>query len=874
MASLVTLDAARDPARFGQKAAGLASLFDVTEVLVPQGFAIDVSAFAQHVASVLPAGQWPERIASGDPSARRGDRLEAIRARLDEAPLDARFEYELVEAWRDLGECAVAVRSSALHEDCAGGSAAGLQETVLGVRDPDSLCRAVRRCWSSLYTERAMTYLSRTQLGTVPVVGVAVVVQRMVDAERAGVLFTSDPLRDDPGVAVIEASRGLGTSVVDGAVSPEVLRVDRSTGEVVTRQRGQAPVEHRLGLDGSVERREVAASAEAVLSDDDVAKLLRAARAVERAAGGPRDIEWCFSKDALWIVQSRPIVRRQAPRVGRGLSGDRAHWVWSNVNVGEALPGVATPLTWSVAAKFSDHGFRSAFQSLGCAVPEGAELVGSFHGRIYLNLTHFMQIARQVPAFNARMLLEFGGGGGAEEIERQVAPGRWAPFLRRAPRVAAGLLVENLTLDGRLREFERAFLDARHRFECIELAGRSNDALATLLDETHALLDRTGQSMLSCASGYLASVVAMRALLRRWVGDEAERFEAELLAGFSDLESAAPGVALFHIAEIARGEAAARALITERDPWSLRVESLPPGATQRAMRSFLRAYGFRCPREAELSTPRWNEDPSTLFAAVRAHLLRDARVGIDGVERQSRVRAEAELALAARLSGAGQSLARHALARTQRFARLRERMRARVTEALWFMRVVILEASRRIATRFPASGDDGAFFLAYDELMGWLQGQLGDPSVLIRVRRAQHERDGARPDPPSTFVGSPPELGAAHAPTGDRWTGVAASPGVVTGVVRVLRSPRDGADLCAGEVLVTSVADVGWTPLFLVASAVVTELGGALSHAALVAREYGVPFVANIPGATRALETGELVRVDGTAGVVERVRAG
>lgn len=871
MASVVSLDSARDARRFGHKAAGLAALAAIPGVRVPDGFAIDVAVFTQHVTTALPAGQWPARIAEGDASARRADRLEAIRARILAAPLDPGFDAALLGAWRAMGSPRVAVRSSALHEDGASSSAAGLQETVLGVASEDALRDAVRRCWASLYTERAMTYLARTAAARREGLGVALVVQRMVDASRAGVLFTEDPIRGEPNTAVIEAAWGLGCTVVDGEVSPEVLRVDRARGEVRSRQPAVAPVQVRLGAEGGVVRVAREPDDRSVLGEPEVTALLTAARAVERSAGAPRDIEWAFEGDTLWLLQARPIVNRRAGKVGRGLSEDRTQWVWSNVNVGEALPGVATPLTWSVAAAFSDHGFRSAFGTLGCEVPPGAELVGSFHGRIYLNLTHFMQIARQVPLLNARMLLEFGGGGGAEEIEQQVAPGGWAPFLARAPRIAAKLLGENVGLDARLAAFERDFAQRRERIEALPLRSISNDTLAAALDEVHALLDRTGRVMLTCASGYLGSVVGMRALLKLAVPADAERYERELLAGFSDLESAAPGVSLFHIAEIARNDAAARALIEARDPGALQVDELPEGPTRRAMRSFLRAYGFRCPREAELATPRWREDPSTLFAAIRAHLIRHDHKAIDGIERQARTRAEAERALELRLPGVARAFARHLLGRTLRFARLRERMRARVTEVLWFVRVLALEASSRMRARFPACGDDAAFFLHLDELLGWLRGQLGDPSPLVSARRAQVERDLARPDPPSMFVGSPPDLSASHVPTGDRWSGVAASPGVVTGVARVLRAPRDGADLRPGEVLVTSVADVGWTPLFLVASGVVTELGGALSHAALVAREYGVPFVANVGGATRAIRTGDLVRVDGAKGTVERL---
>jgi phosphohistidine swiveling domain-containing protein len=171
----------------------------------------------------------------------------------------------------------------------------------------------------------------------------------------------------------------------------------------------------------------------------------------------------------------------------------------------------------------------------------------------------------------------------------------------------------------------------------------------------------------------------------------------------------------------------------------------------------------------------------------------------------------------------------------------------------------------------PGIGDDAAFYLSAEELEGWLGGEHAELRGLVATRRAQVLRDAARPDPPTMFVGSPPSTPPPTLATGDRWQGVAAAGGVVTGVVRVLRTPEEGAELRPGEVLVTSVADVGWTPLFLVAAAVVTELGGALSHAALVAREYGVPTVANIPGITRALRTGDRVRVDGDRGIVERL---
>ncbi len=842
---LTPLSAARDAARFGRKAAELAKLSGSPGIRVPDGFVLDACAFDAVLDAAVPAAQHPASLVRGAARDRGASRLAAIQARVRDAAMPDGLCAEIAAALAEAGGGRFAVRSSGLHEDAAMASAAGLQETSLGVTGDEAVIDAVRACWASLYAERALAYLARQ--GAPERLGMAVIVQRMVDARCAGVAFTADPITGDRGVVVIEATTGLGVGVVDGTRTPEVVRFDRVWSRVS---------EHRASGEGGA----------MVLDDALVASVVDAAVRIEEASDAPRDVEWAWDGAVLWVLQSRPVVGLP-DRAGTVRSlDDRAGWIWSNVNVGEALPGVATPLTWSIASAFSDRGFRRAFAGLGCVLDDGLELVGNFHGRIYLNLTNFVRVARQVPLLSPRMLIELGGGGGLEEVERQVPPGAWWPFVRRLPRTALSMVADNASLPERLRRFEADFVVERERFATLPLRTTSRVAVRALLRETRTLLDRTGELMLACASGYLASVVAMRELLRWSVPAEADRLERELLAGIADLDSAAPGISLAHIAEVARLEPAARALILGREPRSLRVDELPDGPTRRAFAAFLRAYGYRCPREAELSTPRWREDPGTLFAALRAYLVHtDDRI-LARVEKQLRVRASAEEELADRLPPIGRSGARHLLARTQRFARLRERMRARVTEVLGFFRVLAVASSERLG-----GAGDAAFLLTVDELDAWLGGELPDPDGLLALRRAEYARDCARPDPPATFVGSPPPFVPREELSGDRFVGVGASPGVVTGVVRVLREPGDGAALCPGEVLVTAVADVGWTPLFLVAAAVVTELGGALSHAALVAREYGVPTVVNVRGATRALRTGDRVRVDGGRGVVERL---
>ena len=315
------------------------------------------------------------------------------------------------------------------------------------------------------------------------------------------------------------------------------------------------------------------------------------------------------------------------------------------------------------------------------------------------------------------------------------------------------------------------------------------------------------------------------------------------------------------------------------------MDALPEGPAKRALASFLDLYGDRAVREAEISTPRWKEDPRPVLAMIRVALRGDAR-DVEPQLARAKAAADAEMQrLFKRLNFAEQTAVRHLVARAQKAARLRERMRTWVTRVLGMIRDVALDADRRLLRLVPELAQDWAalkhgksslatihtvFFLTVDEVVQALRASRTDLAPLVRARRAELARDQARPDPPRTFIGAPPPV---HLPPsgGAVLRGTAASSGVVEGNARVLLSASQMSELLPGEILVVHTTDVGWTPLFCIAAGVVTELGGPLSHAAVVARELAVPSVVNVDGITRALKTGDRVRVDGDAGVVEKL---
>src|SRR5207248_2197299 len=248
----------------------------------------------------------------------------------------------------------------------------------------------------------------------------------------------------------------------------------------------------------------------------------------------------------LWLLQARPVIGEGFPE------GGDEETVWSRANVGEALPGAATPLTWSVARSFSEKGFRKAFASLGCTVPRGAPLVANVYGRFYLNLTRFMRVAAQVPGLDPKTLIDLGGGAEMEILERQVAGVSKRGFYARLPLTATRLLAEQIRLGGEVDRFDVLARRAQKSIGEIDFTILPDDALANALGDARKLLDQCGEVMLSCASSSLASHVALKTVLAGSMPVGAERVAQALSAGIGDLESAQPGVALFRVAAIAR----------------------------------------------------------------------------------------------------------------------------------------------------------------------------------------------------------------------------------------------------------------------------------------------------------------------------------
>ncbi|MCA9562473.1 MAG: hypothetical protein KC561_03245, partial [Myxococcales bacterium] len=711
----LTIDSEFAPkTHIGGKAVGLRTLIEAG-FRVPEGYVVTTQAYRRSLQNGLLGLKTPEKISHA----------------VEHIVIPVEVKRAIVDTHEAFfNGSPVAVRSSATGEDGERRSFAGQLESVLEVSGHDAVLDAIRRVWASFFRRSNLLYRGQASLDDVPD-DVAVVVQRMLKPRAAGVLFTADPVSDTPDTLVISATAGLGERVVDGH-SSETVYARLSTGEIV--------------------RHVPSNSGQCALQTEDIVALIGAARRVQDAFGCPQDVEWAFDEDGLALLQSRPITTV-------GPSRAPTPNVWSNVNVGEALPGVATPMTWSIIRSFSRRGFEQAFGALGLNVPENYELVGSFRGRVYLNLTQFASVISQVPFMSIDNVLAVGGTAESEEVEKWGYERRSKlGFLARLPVSGLRMAASQLAGPLRARTWERRFKGKVRQFERTDLSSLDRWQLRDALRELDQAFDKTGTTMLAIGSNFLSSYIVTQQLLRRWGGDEAAKKEHHLFSGLQGLVSAEPGLELLDIARSIREkpelERAFAKLTSEQLVPTLR-QSVAGREVLERLDRFMDAYGHRAPREAELATPRWRETPEFLYEVIRAHLEAPYLPPRTNLEREG-VRHRTEVTQIVRQHfrpGLG-VLFRWVLGHTQENARLREALRSGVTHTLSLYRWFFLEVGERLTREKVVAEPEDVFFLTQPEVEAYLEGRadLQDFGRIVASRRAEYVAFSESPNPPDTFV--------------------------------------------------------------------------------------------------------------------------
>jgi len=716
-----------------------------------------------------------------------------------EAGREAEAKAAVAAAYAALGGGAVAVRSSATAEDLAGASFAGQQDTFLGVEGEAGVLAAVAACRRSLTSERARAYRAAQGIPEAAV-AMAVVVQRMVPAEAAGVLFTADPLAAGGGATPIrvEAVHGLGEALVSGAVTPDWWLLD---------EHGNATA---------------ASPGAAVLTAQHLCDLAGLARRVRALYDAEQDVEWALAGGRIFVLQARPITARASER--EAIRAEEVAFlrrraapegtVWARYSLAEVLPE-PLPMTWALWRQFMSGGggYGRMYRDLGYDPDPALETDGVLDliaGRPYFNLS------RDARLYFSGFPHEYPFAKLKEDPERAIYP-TLEVNMARAPR---GFVLKLFGYTARMLAAEKTLARA---------AGEVPDRLETQVLPGMARLaaEWRGRDLAALTEGDLAAEFERR---REAVFDRfaPEGLKASVLAGF----------ALGKLrAALGPGDPPAEALLAGSAPAP---EYDLPGALARLGRgemspaAFLVGFGHRGPGEMELARPRWRESGAPARPAVPASPA--------PVEPPAAVRA----------------LCR----RTRRLLGLREAAKHCLMLGYEGLRSVLLELDRR---RELAGG---VFYLEPGELPALAAGEDLRPRIVARRRRRALALSLEAPrvlfsdDPEAIGRPLPPAAGAAEL------AGSGVSAGTAEGAALVLREPAAAPPEARDFILVCPSTDPGWVPLFLRARGVVLETGGVLSHGAIVARELGLPAVANVPDACRRIATGARVRLDGTAGRV------
>jgi phosphohistidine swiveling domain-containing protein len=752
-------------------------------------------------------------------------------------------------------DCLFAVRSSGVGEDSPAQSFAGIHETLLNV-PLGEIAAAVATCRASARSPRAYAYRKATGLDTASI-EIGVLIQRMVQPTVSGVGFTVNPLTGQADEIVINAARGLGEALVSGAIDPDEYIVRKGTGEMLLCRSGDGG--------GGVP----------AMHDGDIAALAQLLREIEVHYGAPQDVEWCCNDGGLWIVQSRPVTATK--------SANGPDIEWTRANLAEVMPDLTSPQALAVfeellnaAEKVNLGGFIAPESELG-------PLVKSFAGRPYFNISQMRRVSRAAGMPPAVMLRSMGHSE-AISAEDETAPRLSAgDIVRRLPDFAR-ILSSHLRAATIVRATLARSAAALEQAKAVDPSGMTDAELWTATNSWRQNGETEMQTVLLLA-GVSFHERPVRQICDR-VGFPFEHLVYPQLAAGERSVSSQQAFDLVSLADKARQDPRVRRIVSEVRPDDYQQLRSSLGGTEflAALDRFLENYGHRGRYESDWALPRLHEDPTPLFQAIRAHLLDDAPPANDQEEaRRERAAAAAWTAFIAKLSWWQRLVTlprvRSSVATIKRYYVWRERVRSDFIRVLAVVRRWHLALADRFVQRGWLDNRDDYFLVLLPEIGAAIDG-IAPPETLrqiVAARRAEQERYRQLRMPLfmkesdlHRLVRASAVSGVADA-DGESLTGMPVSGGCVEAHVVVVRDPADFERMTRGAILVAPATDPSWTPLFTLASGVIVEVGGVLSHASTIAREFGLPAIANVKNATRRLKTGDRVRLDAMSGQIHRI---
>ncbi len=848
----------------GGKGANLGELTKL-DLLVPEGFCITASAYKEFIKITE---EEIQKIANSIDINNQSDlqmKAQNIRAILLKNIMPKVVSKDIVDAYKKLvgnQEAAVAVRSSATAEDLPGASFAGQHETYLNVVGIESVLGKVRECWASMWTPRAIHYRQKHDFEHKKV-AMCVVVQKMIFPSVSGVMFTYNSIESTDREIVIESTYGLGEGLVSGIVTPDIFIIDKQNFEIRSKRISEKKMMIIPKQDGVI-KTEVPENKQSAptLTNEEILKLAEIGLRVERHYKAPQDIEWCNYQNRFYILQSRPVtdVGKVVPVLDKkefeGIIGE-----WTKSPLDERVQEPLTPFTWSIAQE-SIPSFFTALEVFGFRVPEDVEMARLFYGRPYVNKTELEKMFSDLPGVVDDFIM-----GGQVQIDRKKISLSMLPVFFRAL-----LLVNQVHKDwdselpGILNDFEA--------LKSFDMKDASSEELLSKLDQIIEIAQSIGAthalSIIFCEALYQILVI----FAARYTGDDAYDLCPKLVSGLEN-KTLETNKRIWELAKCAQASKFLRDEILQGNYASLLI-SLDAKKEGKVFlgnfEKFLKKYGHRSPKY-DLIFPSWRDDPDMVLKLIKTYLESEISSDPQALEKkciQERIKAT-EFVLRKlnthtldRIFPVKRMIFKRLLQLAQKYMTLRENQQFFIGQGYPIARRVVLELGLRFVKMEIIENPLDIFFMNIQEIREIVSGKrVEDVNGKVIKRKGEFQRFKNLETPLIITKDGPKD------PTGKEiLKGIGGSPGTVHGKARIVTDIKEFGKFKEGEILIAPTTNPSWTPLFIMAKGVVTEVGGMLCHGAVVAREYGIPAVLGVKNATRILRDGQEITIDGGKGII------
>ena len=803
-----------------------------------------------------------------------------------------------------LGNTYFSVRSSAVDEDGSDFSFAGQMDSFLYVKGESKVFEKIKECYASSFSARVLSYRYQNNLELLNI-KMAVIIQKMIFGEVSGVLFTANPLTNNPDEMVISATWGIGEGVVSGVLNCDNWIISNKAiitkQEVVEKEQmitfNEETLQSTITLNVPETKRNIPC-----LNNNQITELYQLGKKIESDQGKiPQDIEWTYDNESCYVLQTRPITTL------KGINRNFEKTIWDNSNIVESYSGVTSPLTFSFASFAYDQVYRQFYNLMGTSLTRinemssvFATMLGNIDGRIYYNLTNWYKTLKLLPGYNfnrefMESMMGVKDSGDAEKTEGELS------FYRRyfieLPTLFRGIFLiikQFKVIDTSIKKFYQNFETTKNWATRIPFDDLSEVELVNIYRRLQR--DLLGNWKTPIVNDFFTMIFygVLKKLIISWKIDETGSIQNDLLCAQGDLESTKPTKDLIkmsnwilsnptmknYILDLNENELTRQLIHEEPKPQFLDLS--------RKLKEYIEAYGFRCVNELKLEVDSLKENPRFIFTMLKNYLIK-GNIDLDSLEKKEKEKAfNAEtqcLKLIPRKKilffFSRKKLFFWVVKQTKKAVKNREELRFTRTKVFGLSRQIFNAISRKFCEAGIINKPKDIYMLSVDEIIAPIEGRsiTSDYKKLINQRYEEYDHYLNGSEPPERFYTYGPYYRANKIiPTlpdplvglnlgPDVLKGTPCCPGTILKECRVVLSPQDDCQM-NGEILVTKRTDPGWVPIFPSICGLLIEKGSILSHSAVVAREMGIPTIVGLTNVTEKIKNGQKVALDGSKGLV------